>query len=295
MQNHIAKHFALQLGSLVSLYLSVGFFLSLVFGLLTLSFPDAADSSWVVEQASNTIRLGFAMVVVFFPTYLTLTYLVNKNRRTDKEASYLGLTKWLIYLSLLVGGAVLLGDLVAIVYAFLEGDITTRFVLKALAVFAVTGLAFYYYILDARGNWLKNKKQSYAYGAFVSVFVLGTLLSSLAYIDSPQQVREAKLDSQQVGDLQNIQWQIEEYYRDNDALPVDIETMYSPLTPPAAPDGREAYVFEVNTDTEYQLCATFANDSSTNGPDSYRMYDYSWNYQAAYWCFEREIDSTLKR
>jgi hypothetical protein len=37
----------------------------------------------------------------------------------------------LVYLSLLVGGGVLLGDLVAVILAFLNGEITTRFILKA--------------------------------------------------------------------------------------------------------------------------------------------------------------------
>jgi uncharacterized protein YacL len=154
MENTTPKHFVLQLGSLISLYISLGFLLGLLFGIINLKFPDATEGYWALESASSAVRLGIAMVIVFFPTYLILTRLVNKLRRQEKNGSYLNLTKWLVYLSLLVGGGVLLGDLVAVIMTFLEGEITQRFIFKALAVLVVVGLAFHYYILDARGFWL---------------------------------------------------------------------------------------------------------------------------------------------
>ncbi|MEN9922388.1 MAG: hypothetical protein RL097_665, partial [Candidatus Parcubacteria bacterium] len=39
MENHTAKHFVLQLGSLASLYLSLSFLLVLLFGVINLIFP----------------------------------------------------------------------------------------------------------------------------------------------------------------------------------------------------------------------------------------------------------------
>ena len=44
MENHTAKHFVLQLGSLVSLYLSLSFLIVLIFGVINKMFPDAADT-----------------------------------------------------------------------------------------------------------------------------------------------------------------------------------------------------------------------------------------------------------
>ena len=163
MNNHTAKHFVVQLGSLISLYLSLAFFLVLAFGFINLLFPDSLDGVWQLENAASNVRLGFAMVVVFFPTYLVLTRLVNKNRRASQDTNYLGLTKWLIYLSLLIAGLTLLGDMVAVIMGFLEGELTQRFLLKALAVAVVTGAAFFYYLKDAQGYWLTREKLSYTY------------------------------------------------------------------------------------------------------------------------------------
>lgn len=298
MENHPAKNFALQLGSLLSLYITVGFFLALLFGLIDICFPDDADTYWHAESAANSIRLGFAMVVVFFPTYLVLTRIVSTSRRHQKQNSYLGLTKWLIYLSLLVGGGVLLGDLVAVIYAFLEGDITTRFILKAVAVLIVTGLAFYYYLQDARGYWLKREKQSLAYGCLVATVVFTTLVISLAYIKTPTEVREQKIDEQQVQDLRDIQWAVDSYLRSNERLPEEITAAFDLRPVPVATDDRATYTYEV-TETGFSLCAEFAHDAQTDDR-YYPYYDKSqtgphivnpddWYYEAGEWCFTRTV------
>lgn len=301
MENHTAKHFVLQLGALVSMYLSVSFLLVLVFGLITLLFPDAADTVYDVEQATGTIRLGISMTIVFFPTYLVLTRLVNTARRQDAHGSYLGLTKWLIYLSLLIGGAALLIDLVVVIQAFLEGDITVRFILKALAVLVVIGSAFYYYLLDARGTWIKNEKQSITYGVCASVVVLVAIILGFANIETPAEVREQKLDDTQISDLQNIQWQIADYLAIHNELPTDLDGLYTSTSIPTAPDTRPAYEYQV-TEGGFALCATFANSSQEDkylsiarpiinqaietptiiNPDN-------WQHGAGEYCFNRTV------
>jgi len=302
METHTAKHFALQLGSLACLYLSVGFFLALVFGLINAIYPDSTDGVWQLESNASTIRFGFAMTIVFFPTYLFLTRLVNKNRRNTSDGMYLGLTKWLIYLSLLVGGAVLLGDLVAVIMGFLEGELTARFILKAAAVLLVAGAAFFYYLKDAQGYWLKNERQSVIYGAVGAIVIFTTLAVSLAYINTPQEVRERKVDQQVVSDLQDMQWRIEDYYRANDVLPESIEVLYGEFTAPSAPEGRKDYSYTIDeaegNETEYRLCGEFQHNSV--GIDNGRSMptfekNYNWEYKAGEWCFDREIDEEWRQ
>jgi len=304
MNNHTAKHFVLQLGSLISLYLSLAFFLVLTFGFINLRFPDALDGIWQIESAASSIRIGFAMVVVFFPTYLVLTRLVNQNRRKSNDNSYLGLTKWLIYLSLLVGGLVLLGDLVAVIMGFLEGELTSRFLLKALAVFVVTGAAFFYYIKDAQGYWLKRAKASYLYAAMASTLIVVVLISALTYIPSPNTVREMKADNEIVNVLQTIQWQIQNYYAENEALPETVAEVFNEFD--RLPDSSELadYTYTVENETTYQLCTTFnhhSNELDTQyrpsmmmAEDSIRWKNGNWNYRAGVWCFEREVVSESK-
>jgi|AntRauTorckE6833_2_1112554.scaffolds.fasta_scaffold00294_22 hypothetical protein len=303
MEKHTAKHFFLQLGSLICLYLTLGFFVALVFGFINLGFPDSIDNVWQIEQAASAIRLGFAMVLVFFPTYLVLTRLVNKNRRHAKDHGYLGLTKWLIYLSLLVSGLVLLGDLVAVIMNFLEGGMTLPFILKAATVFIVIGAAFTYYIQDAKGYWMRNERKSIIYGVVTVLIIVTTLIASLTQIPNPNEVREKKVDTQMMRELQDMQWRIEDYYRSNQVLPEDLPTLYGEFEVPTPPEEKPAYEYEKTSDTTYNLCATFTYDSNEIG-GSRRLQDsvvqapnargnYNWDYKSGHWCFDRVIEPSI--
>lgn len=302
MENHTAKHFALQLGSLVSLYLSLSFLLVLLFGLINLLYPDATNGIYEIESASSSVRIGIAMVLVFFPTYLTLTRLVNSNRRNSKDNKYLGLTKWLIYLSLLIGGGALLGDLVAVIMTFLEGEITVRFILKALSVLLVVGAAFYYYVLDAREYWNTREKQSIIFAGITTMFVLMSVGFGFSHIETPATVREKKLDQTQISDLQQMQWQIQDYVSINSELPKDIEQAYTTngIKVPTAPEARSAYRYEI-TDKGFSLCADFAQPSTGDefmyGPSRVDITNEkqilnpdNWSHGAGEVCFERVVN-----
>lgn len=297
MENNTAKHFVLQLGSIITLYLSISFLLVLLFSVINLAFPDAVESYWQIESNSSSVRLSIAMLVVFFPTYLVLTRRVNVLRRAETNSTYLGLTKWLMYLSLLVGGGVILGDLVAIILAFLEGDLTTRFIMKALVLLAVVGVAFYYYLQDARGYWLTRESQSKLFGAGMAAVVLASLVTGFFYTETPKEVREMRLDETQIQDLQQIQYRIEEAMRmSSSTLPASLEEAYDGFEVPTAPEDREDYSYEV-TETGFNLCATFSRDSNADAEMWGPMFDSTmpikngnnWNYKEGRYCFERVV------
>lgn len=295
-----AKNFALQLGSLITLYVSIGSLIALLLSVITVMYPDQAQMPWEYESATSSIRFSIAVLVVFFPTYLILTHLVNVIRRTE-HGTYLTLTKWLIYLSLLVGGGVLLGDLVAVLNGFLEGELTMRFALKALTVLLVTGTAFTYYLLDARGYWQAREAYSVYYATIVSVAVTVALVAGFTHTQTPSEIRERNLDAKQLSDLQNIQGQIESYTSLHTKLPNTIEEAYNGITIPSAPDMRMSYEYKVLSAVSFELCAEFAFESSST--DNYYMYDKNmytapltiknpndWNHGEGRWCYTRILN-----
>ncbi len=184
-----AKNFALQLGSLVTLYVSLSALTVLLFNVITVQYPDATQGYWEYESATTGIRFGIALLIVFFPAYVVLTRFVNVIRRKEQGA-YLVLTKWLIYLSLVIGGGVILGDLVAVINSFLNGELTIRFMLKALVMLVVIGAAFTYYLFDARGYWQTHEKESKQYAAGAALIVVAALVLGFMHTETPAQVRE---------------------------------------------------------------------------------------------------------
>lgn len=295
MENNTAKHFVLQLGSVITLYLSISFLIVLLFSIINLLVPDAIESYWEIESNSSSVRLGIAMLIVFFPTYLILTRQINVVRRHEDNATYLGLTKWLMYLSLLIGGGVILGDLVAIILAYLEGDLTMRFILKAAVLFLIVGGAFYYYLQDARGYWLSREKASKGYAVAMTIVVLASLATGFFYSKTPAQARELRLDEEQVNSLREIQLRVQDYIviHGTSSLPSTLEEAYTDFPVPTAPEDREAYSYE-RTNNGFKLCATFSADSN-NDPNMTGYYDptypiknpENWNYKQGRYCFER--------
>lgn len=293
MKDATPKNFVLQLGALISLYLTITFVLVLLFGLINLLVPDSADSYFSQESAQNSLRLSIAMLLVFFPTFITLTRLVNVVRRQLHDATYLTITKWLLYLSLLAAGLTILIDLVVLIVTFLEGEVTVRFLCKVLAVFTVVGLAFGYYLKDVRGYWVTHENESKLYGLLVSLFVIVTVVFAFFMIDSPESARAIKFDNQKVGHLQDMKWRIEDYYRSNQSLPATITDVYDLFPVPTPPDDTMMYRYEVVDEKFYELCAEFNQASQTiENPTIRPVFEknYNWEHQAGEWCFQREVD-----
>lgn len=297
MKENTAKNFVIQLGSLISLYISISALLVLIFGVVNITFPDEAAYYWTNESAREGIRASIAMLLVFFPTYIVLTRVSNQIRRKEEMGKYTGLAKWLIYLSLLVGGGVILADFVTILMYLLDGEITTRFILKAFSLLVVVGISFSYYLLDVRGYFTQKENISIAYGGGVTILVVVALLFGFMNIETPSEVREIRLDEQQVTDLQDIQWRIEEYYRVHEVLPSSIDELYEGIEVPKAPTGREEYQYKITDDTAYELCATFVSSTQT-GSERAIAYpvtekNYNWTHGEGDKCFQRVVDKAI--
>jgi hypothetical protein len=244
------------------------------------------------------------MVIVFLPTYLTLTRYVNKQRRVSDNQDYVGLTKFLIYLSLLVAGLVLLGNLVAVIVGFLEGELTSRFLLKSLIVLITIGGAFFYYIKDAQGYWLANEKQSLAYAATATVLILSVLVTAVVHIPNPTTVRGMKADNELVSTLQNIMWQVQSYYSENDVLPATVDDAFGEFDRLPNTSELADYAYSIESETEYRLCTTFNHDSNELNSQyrpSYEMENSitwknsNWDFKAGEWCFGREVSTETTR
>ncbi len=295
MEHTNAKHFALQLGALISLYISIGALIQLIFGIITIKFPDELAGYWEVESANSSMRFAIALLIVAFPAYITLTRLINTARRAG--SAYLPFTKWLIYLSLLVGGMVILGDLVSIIYNFLNGELTERFLFKALTVLAVVGSAFTYYVYDAREYWQKEEQKSKNYGMAVAALVVASIVVGFLHIEKPSEVREHKADSLVISHLGTIQSFVLNHYTINSTLPESLNELDMRGSVPEAPTGRTPYTYKRTSANTFELCGEFAYES-VNGEYGYPYYDSNslvknpddWSHESGEWCFKRVVN-----
>jgi hypothetical protein len=112
--------------------------------------PAAAESSLPAEYLAQAIRWSVSALIVATPVFLYVSALVGRERRRDPAKRASKVRRWLTYLTLFIAAGVLVGDVIALVYNLLGGELTARFVLKATVVGGIAGSVFGYYLSDLR-------------------------------------------------------------------------------------------------------------------------------------------------
>lgn len=292
------KDFFFWLGAMVGLYVSAVSLILLVHSYIEVYFPNQLVSYG--DPYSGAIRFSIASLIVMYPLYVWLTYMLHKDIRETPEKKELWVRKWLVVLTLFIAGLTIAIDLIAVVYVFLNGDITARFVLKALAILVVLGGGFWYYVHELRGTWERKAGLSKIIGIIVSALVIISIGSAFLIIGSPTSERLYRLDEQRVSDLQNVQWQVVSYWQQKEKLPTTISEMEDPLTGFVAPRDPETgltYTYSVVSPLAFKLCADFkAPSRNTAGKASVPVpvrgdpSNENWVHTVGTACFDRTID-----
>ena len=114
-------------------------------------FPDpAADPAVTLAMTREAIRWSLAWLIVAFPVFLVVARSNEQAVRRNPLRRLSKVRRWLTYLTLFVGAAVLIGVLTTIVYNLLSGELTVRFVLQVVTIAVITGSVFGYLLSDVR-------------------------------------------------------------------------------------------------------------------------------------------------
>jgi len=134
-----------------TLYISAYHVGSLIFELIARVFPDpVATTAGVTAHASARIRWSIASLLVASPVFLYLSALTGRLVRLDPAKRGSAVRRWLTYLTLFLAASTVIGDLIALFYSLLSGELTIRFVLEVLTVGGIAGAVFGYYLHGLR-------------------------------------------------------------------------------------------------------------------------------------------------
>lgn len=294
----------------ILLYFCAWSVINLLLEYMNVAFPDPLNPLY---NAGDSIRWGLALLIIMFPVYFWVSRFLHRDIVREPGKSDIKIRKWLLYFTLFVAALLIIGDLVALIYNFLQGEITTRFLLKVIFVLAVAAAVFWYYLYDLRkvpGTFSKQAKM-FVWGvciALVAVVVAGFFVAG-----SPFTQRLVRFDQQKVNDLQTLQSQIVSYWQQKNMLPPtlgNLQDSISGFVPPVDPQSGAPYEYVVTASTSFQLCAQF-NLPSTAGqigatrttpvgaPYPYGSIEASpnaiqtWDHATGRQCFDRAIDPQL--
>lgn len=291
-----AKDFFLNLGVIVALYTVVISLVNLLFTIINTAYPQINYGYY----GSQNISWPVATLIIFLPIFILLSWLLEKQYLMEPERKNSTIRKWLTYITLFIAGLVLAGDLITVLYYFIDGqELTVGFLLKVLSVLVVTLGVFMYYISDIRGKLNSNSRKIWT-GATVLV-ILATIVWGFSVLGSPATQRQYKYDEQKVNGLSEINNQITNYYATKGLLPKTLSEVADGnyYVPQLDPQSQKSYEYEKTGNITYNLCAEFNKASNeeekmTAPRLSYPQYGgvISWNHPAGHYCFNETINSS---
>ena len=133
------------------LYTSAYYLGRLIFDIINLTFPDAAqEGTSYATYIRESMRWSISSLIVAFPVFLYLSWSTDREVARDPVKRASKVRRWLTYLTLFASACALIGDVTTLVYNALGGELTIRFVLKVVTVGFIAGTAFVYYLRDLR-------------------------------------------------------------------------------------------------------------------------------------------------
>src|SRR3990170_5950991 len=221
------KDFFVFIGAMAALYGSAVSLINLLFEIVNASFPDALSFSY--DNFSSGMRWAIATLIIVFPLYVFLSWFINKDLDVNPLKKNMGIRKWITYLTLFVAGVAIITDFFLLINTFLGGEITARFAFKILAVLVVAGTVFTYYLYDLKRDVGRKSSKMKLLAWVVSFAVLASIVGGFFIMGSPFTLRMKRFDERRVNDLQNIQYQIVNFYQRKGVLPDNLNELKDPI------------------------------------------------------------------
>lgn len=299
-KRNIPRDLFLHLLAIVTLYWSAVGFVTLLWQYINYFIPDVLY--YYPGSFNGPMRFAISSLIIVFPVFILDSWYLNKIYRREYAVRESKIRKWLLYFTLFASAVIVIGDLVSIINTFLGGDITTKFILKALSILAVAVAVFWYYLDDVRKE--EPSKMAKPFAWTISIIILVAVIGAFFIVGSPATARLVQYDEQKISNLENIQYQIVNYWQRKETLPTklsDLEDSISGFRVPVDPQsGTYEYIIKDATGLSFELCATFnkpsmnqLNQKSIPAATPSMGYTDNWAHTAGRVCFERTIDKQL--
>lgn len=294
-----AKDFFLNLGATVALYTVVVSLVNLLFTIINYAYPKVAVGYNYYYNASQSISWPVASLIIVFPILILLMWVLEREYKNNPEDRNTGVHKGLTYVTLFAAGLVVAGDLIMVLYYFLDGqELTTGFLFKVLVLLVVAGGLFTYYLSDIRGTLTSKSRK--VWRVLTGVVILASIIWGFSVLGSPSTQRLYKHDNQKMNNLQEINNYIQNAYAQNGRLPESLTDAGSLGYVPSIvdPQTNKPYEYIRKSATSYSLCAEFnkASDERMDKMTYPAAYPYGGMFgahPAGRHCFEQTINPNM--
>jgi len=280
-----AFYYLLSLVALVFVAVNSGI---IVFQIINKFIPDSLNN-YSDSVSQEMIRFAIASLIFATPVFYWMNKLIRQGLIKAEITLTDGIRRWLTYFIIFVASVVILVWLITTMNSFLNGELTTKVILKTLTILGIAGSVFGYYFYDIKKTVVEAKDkftQMFFIGSLVLVLVI--FVSAIFIMDKPSVVRDRRHDQTVINDFSMIDTSIFQYWQINKKLPASLDELKATngvyLRDENLVDAmtKVAYTYKPLTETSYQLCANFKLATDKNDKFSYS--DPKWDHQAGEQC-----------
>ena len=261
-------------------FLALGFLVAgeiiVFFQMINKFVPDPQslhlDYSYVYYD-NDALKFGLSALIVALPIYFFVLMLIEKKLGKNEIGAVSLVRKFITYLAMFAFSGMAIGSLISLLYNYFDGELTTRFVLKALVFFAVSIIFFGFYFWEIRRKEIVRKPFIFFYSGLL-VFAIISVVLGFVVIDNPKVTREKKIDNELVDKMNTFTFGVNSYYKEHKKLPNTDEKSLNRT------NGEITY--KPGEDHTYELCGDFLR--ATDGNES-RRYSDEWPHSAGEHCF----------
>lgn len=295
-RNDSAKYaffYVLSLVALIFMSVSVGI---VIFQIINKEIVDLINE-FSGNYSDGAIKFAISAIIISTPIYYFISKQIYKNLKQGKLDENSSVRKWLTYFILLVAMIVMIVWLIMTINRFLDGELTTKAILKTITILFISGTIFSFYFYDIKRENIKDIKdkilQIYFYGSLI--IVLGVFIVALFVVESPTETRKRKLDQRIINNFYEIDASLNNYYIKNDKLPETLEDLkedarYLISEELNNPITNQAYEYKILEDDKYELCTTFNSSNVAELKDEYGYRaDKMWLHEAGYQCLSQTV------
>ncbi|MBI2485078.1 hypothetical protein HYW18_02950 [Candidatus Uhrbacteria bacterium] len=269
----------LHLLAFISFYWAVVGLITLYFQIVNALFPDPLIYQ---DMTFGAMRWGISSVVIAFPVFVVTMRFIRSQGIIRPHFP--------IYFTLFVTGVTAMIDLATLVYHLTGGDLTTRFILKALAVLVVAGSVFAYEWWHLKHDALHPSKRARFMFILVYILLALSVVDAFWVIGLPNVRRSQSLDERRVNDLRSLQWEVLSLYQRDGELPETLDMLVRD------PGTSAAYEYRPLDLASFELCATFDRASTGKESPPYMGRPIAetsdiFTHGAGYTCFARTVEA----
>lgn len=299
-----AFFYLLSLVALVFLAMSVGM---IIFQIINKNIIDIINQ-YSGNYSPDALKLAISALIISAPIFYFITWQIFKNLVEGTLSKDSAIRRWLTYFILLIVSIVMIGWFIGAINSFLGGELTIKFILKAITAILISAIIFSFYFYDIkREDVCKKNKIILAYFYCSLAIVIVAFIASLFFVESPTITRNRKLDNAILQRFDKLDGEIRGYYANKSKLPDNLEILLAERSylineDLEDPSTKVVFDYKISGDKSYQLCANFRmSNKDKNIQDEnmgYDEYKVKWSHEAGDQCLKqiivKDIDNSVE-